>query len=455
MRQELKLKQRFNSAAHSQTTNIKARFCRIYSVAVILAILLSSKIARASDVESAFVSFEAQFAYATHYVDQKGAKSFAIGPCGNFATGFDKSSQKRANSRALASCNKSVANDAAFFSVKIKAKCVLFAEADNILLPGLWEPSKWQAPAIGVDKPLNTGSAFRYHGDKPTKGILLVLHGCDRNSGGIVNKVWGKYINSLGLSLFIPSSFADPRPEAICGVTPLKKRKESAEIMRIRLSQAIRNIERIKSENPSLPIFVWGHSEGSFVAMALESQVNGVILSGEECDAYGLPIATPENVPVLLIYGESDPFFNGVELPLTLKKLQKCAAFLGKRNYNIAIVKKSAHYIRPWRPEVAEAFSKFLTGTIIPPPTAAKHLLLPLSVEGEADMVDHKSRGKHKAIAVHSDGTFASYWDVDYKIDAENFAAFDCDFRRGVDPFITGEHTCSIQVVDDVVSPSK
>jgi dienelactone hydrolase len=429
--------------------------CRTFMLGAILAIVLNLQTALASKDEAPFVSFEAQFSYWTSYAKQGGFKSFAIGPYGSFATAFRGRTQKQANSNALASCSQNVAADARYFKVRIKSKCTIFAEGDNILLPELWGASKWQTPAVGPDKPLNTGRAFRFYGGKPVSGILLLLHGCDGTGGGIVGKVWGKYLNSLGFSMFMPNSFADPRPEAICGVTPLAKRKASAEIMQIRLSQTLRSIDRIKSENPGVPLFVWGHSEGAFVAMSLASQVSGVIVSGEECDAYALPIATPENVPVMFIYGESDPYFDGVDLPLTPRKVEKCRNFIGKRKLDVVLVKNAAHYLRPWRPEVAESFSRFLIGRKIPPPAQAQHLAINLSPEGISFMNEHKSFRKHKAIAAHPDGAIASFSDVDYRIDAENFAAFQCDFDRGVNPFIEGKHTCTIQIVDDKLSPTK
>ena len=424
-------------------------------IVAFLATILSFRTALASSDETLFMSFEAEFNYWTYYSKRPGVKAFAIGPFGNHATALQGGTQKQANSFALSACNRNVASDASYFHVKIKTKCVIFAEGDRLLLEAPWGSNGWQAPALGVDHPLLFGRVSRVHYEKPLKGIVIQLHGCDGLGGDLAAKVWGKYLNSLGFNFFGPNSFSDPRPEAICGVVPLSKRKVDVEIMRIRLAQTLRSIQQLKSEKPDVPIYVWGHSEGAFVAMALEAKVSGVILSGEECDAYALPFAIPESVPILFIYGDHDPYFNGVKLPLSQEKLAMCQKYIGNRKLDAVVVKNAAHFLRPWRPEVSEAFSRFLTGSKVALPLEAQHVSIDLSSEAKNFMIQYSKFGKHKAFAAHPDGTVESVSDVDYKTDAENFAAFQCDFDRGINPFVDGKHSCTLQDVDGVPSPAK
>jgi hypothetical protein len=405
--------------------------------------------------EEPFVSFVAELNYWTDYGKRPGAKAFAIGPYGNFSTAWQIGDQNKANASALASCNRSVAEDASRFHTKIKGKCVVFAEGDKLLRTAPWSGVGWQAPAIGPDHPLFSGRELGLHDAKPIRGILVQLHGCDGIGGDLAAKAWGKYLNSLRFNFFEPDSFAEPRPKGMCGNIALSERKTDDAIMRIRLAQTQRSIQELKSENPGVPIYIWGHSEGAFVAMALQTKVNGIILSGEECDAYGLPIAIPEEVPILFIYGEFDPYFAGVRLPLTQKKLAKCQKYIGNRKLDTVVVKNAAHFLRPWRQEVAEAFSRFLTGAKIAPLPEAQHLAVSLSSEGIGFMVKYSKLGKHKAFAAHPDGTFNSVSGVDYVVDAEHFAALQCDFDRGVNAFAEGKHSCTIQDVDGVASPTK
>ena len=427
---------------------------RTGSLALLLLVVgASQRGIAAPETGKTFLSFEAEVAYWSDYVRRGGAKAFAIGPFGAYGWSWSYRSQKEANKQALKTCQGTINKYALWYKQKIKGTCSIFAEGERAVLPAPWGKGLWQTPAEGPDLPLTKGVTYIYTAG-PAKGVVLALHGCDGLGAEAYNKVWATYFNSLKFNFFAPNSFADVRPGSICGGNDLALQEQESEIIRKRVAQTHRSIVELRKKFPGLPIYVWGHSEGSAVAKVLNAKVAGIIASGDICDRYGMPLPSPPGVPILFIFGENDSFSTDGKLPITPKSVARCKRYLGGRKLNAVIVKDAKHDIWPWRPEVAKAFSKFLTGAEVPLPAPPLRVAIELPGPPKAELPRYAAAGAHKAFAVHPDGAYSWVGDMGFATDAENWAAYDCGFVRYTNPFIDGKHSCTIQMLENVTSAS-
>jgi hypothetical protein len=420
------------------------------AVSLILCCLQEKSLAVEDNV---FAGIAAEYHYRTKYKNMKGYKAFAIGPNGSYGYSWGWKNAKDAAKGALKSCRE----DVAWWQKTVGAltgACRLLAQDNKLLVSNPWIGPEWQKPAVGEDIPLLKGRSSKYAGT-PAKGIVLHLHGCDGLGWDKYSEVWGAYFNALGFSFFAPNSLVEARPAAICGWAPPARARDQNSIIKLRIAQAQRTIAGLKKEYPGLPIFVWGHSEGSVVVRYLEAEVAGVILSGASCSADGLRIAAPASVSVLFMLGDSDPYVGGFKFPITAKAAQKCRKFTRSKNTKIVVVKNSKHEYWPWRPEIAKAMSEFI-GTepfkLAKPRPSEKLTLTSSQKTGKAL---YQASLDHKAFAANSRGAFSWSRNWDYVEDAQQFTLYDCANFDGMNVFKLSMHVCSLMSIDgkEVTAP--
>lgn len=415
---------------------------RILLAAGLIFLLYDGK-AFAADTE-AFLGFNAEYRYRTEYAGLKGHKAFAIGPQSVYGYSWGARSSKEAANMALKSCNAGVAKNRKYGT---SGKCLLLAVNSKLLIKDPWLGSVWQKPSTGEDIPLIKGAQSFYAG-RPARGIVLHVHGCDGLGWSRNAQIWGSYFNALGYNFFSPDSFAEPRPVAVCGEAMRTRARDQTIILKLRVAQTLRSIAELKKRYPGLPIYVWGHSEGSAVVKYIDAEVAGIIASGDECDAGGMRIAAPASVPVLYLFGENDPFVEGSKLPLTDKDMRKCRNYVRNKKTKVVIIKNSKHDIWPWRPEVAKAMSEFIGAepfTLARPRPAEKLVLSEMQISAKELYQRHRG---HKAFAANANGTFSWVSEWEFAEDARQFTLYDCARRDHMNVFKLSTHACSVIDID-------
>ncbi len=398
--------------------------------------------------QEAFVSFNAEYHYRSEYLGSKGPKAFAIGPLSAYGYSWQARSSKEAGNSALNFCNNWVAKQKKYGTY---GKCRLLSLDDKVLIKDPWIGSAWQKPAAGEDVPLLKGPKSVYvevYNGLPVQGIVLHIHGCDGLGGSKYSEIWGSYFNALGFSFFAPDSFAEPRPAAVCGDAWRARVRDQTVILKLRVAQTLRSIAELKKRYPGLPIYVWGHSEGSVIVKFLNADVAGIIASGDECDAAGKRIAAPASVPVLYLFGENDPFVEGSKLPLTDKEMQKCRKYARNKKTKIVIVKNNKHDIWPWRPQVAKAMSEFIGAKPFSLAQSQPARKFNLSGRQISEKALYKKSVGHKAFVVRENGTFSWAEKWDFAEDTEQYALYNCAHFDKINVFKLSKHVCSVIDVD-------
>lgn len=404
----------------------------------------------AADSE-AFLAFNAEYYYRTEYPGLKGHKAFAIGPRSVYGYSWGARSSKEAANTALKSCNEGVARLKKYGT---SGKCRLHAVDGKLLSKDSSIGLPWHEPATGEDIPLLKGAKSFHIGSTP-RGIVLQLHGCNGMGWNRYAEIWGAYFNAQGYDFFAPDSFSEPRPPEACGDASQRRARDQTIILKLRIAQTLRSIAELKKRYPGLPIYVWGHSEGSAIIKYINADVAGIIASGDECDAGGLRIAAPASVPVLYMFGDRDPFIEGSKLPLTDKDMLKCRKYVRNKKTKIVIIKNSKHDIWPWRPEVAKAMSEFIGAepfALAQSRPAAKLTLNEMQASAKALYLRHRG---HKAFAANANGTFSWVSEWEFAEDARQFTLYDCARRDHMNVFKLSTHVCSIVDVDgkDATAP--
>lgn len=405
--------------------------------------------------QEAFVGFNAEYYYRTHYSGLKGPKAFAIGPQGAYGYSWGARSSKEAANSAIKSCSSWVAKQEKHGTF---GKCGLLALDHKLLTKDPWIGSAWQKPAEGTDVPILKGAKSIYtevYGGPALQGILLFVHGCNGPAWSRNAEIWGSFFNALGYNFFAPDSFAESRPAEVCGDAWQARAKDQTIILKLRVAQTLRSIAELKKKYPGLPVYVWGHSEGSVVVKHIAAEVSGIIASGDECDAGGLKIAAPASVPVLYLFGENDPNIEGSKLPLRDKDMQKCRKYVRNKKTKIVIVKNNKHEIWPWRPEVAKAMSEFIGAKPFGLAKSRPAEKFALTAKQTAEKALYQKNAGHKAFAARSNGAFSWATQWDFVEDAQQFTLYDCAHADNINVFKLSTHVCSVISVDgkDVTAP--
>ena len=411
------------------------------SLLVASGILLAGNSARAD--ESKFPTLETEYYYRKVYLAKPAHKAFAVGLSGTFGTSWSYGSDKDASKNAIASCRKG------FARMKHKggpdSKCHVVAIGNKLIAKDALMMPDWQVAATGIDQPLSSGVRHLIPEGK-ARGIVLYVHGCGGMDSLIYNSTWGSFFNSLGLDFYAPNSFADKRPYAVCGNHEDNGLHLVSEVYRQRIAQTHRTIAKLRKDNPGKPIYLWGHSEGSLIVQAIEAKVDGIIVSGDECGVFGLPVAAPSAVPFLYVLGANDIYVEGMKYPFTEKSLSVCKKQMGKRKWSAAVVQNNGHAIWPWRETAAKAIAKFVGGTWRKTEPVSGETSLTKDTKLELGL--SKYRKRHSAFAADSMGHYAWSDDWEYQEDADLSALYQCASRKGANIFANARHECVLVGAD-------
>jgi hypothetical protein len=408
-----------------------------------LAVSLASTNARAD--EGKLPILEAEYYFRKVYPTLQKHKAMAVGLSGSFSASWDYGSDKEAAKHAVASCRKDFTRLTRRDGNE--SNCRLAVVGNKPLEEDVLSLASWQVAAPGIDQPLSKGERFLVPNGK-ARGILIYVHGCDGMASKEYNSTWGSFYNSLGLDYYAPDSFGDVRPRTVCGRQVDNGFHLTSEVYRLRIAQTHRTIEKLRKENPGKPIYLWGHSEGGLIVQAIEAKVAGIIVSGNECGVFNMPVAAASNVPFLYVLGAMDTYIDGVKYPFTEKSLQGCQKLMGKRKWKVAVIPDNGHTIWPWRETAAKAIAKFAGGTwrnIEPLPKTEKIEFTP-DIKRELEI--YRKNFGHKAFAVSPDGRFAWNRDMGYAEDAAQSALYECAKHHGVDIFAVGRHHCALIDID-------
>lgn len=407
------------------------------------AALLASTNARAD--EGKLPILEAEYYFRKVYPNLPKHKAMAVGDSGSFSASWNYGSDKEAAKHAVASCQKDFVRLTQRNGTD--SNCRLAVVGNKPLEKDIVSLASWQVAAPGIDQPLASGERFLVPNGE-ARGILIYVHGCDGMDTWQYNSAWGSFYNSLGLDYYAPNSFGDVRPRTVCGNHKDNGFHLVSEVYRLRIAQTHRTINMLRKEYPGKPIYLWGHSEGSLIVQAIEAKVDGIIVSGDECGVFGMPVAAAPNVPFLYVLGANDTAVEGMKYPFTEKSLQICQKLMGKRKWKVAVIPDNGHAIWPWRETAAKAIAKFVGGTwrkIEPLPKTEKIKLTP---DAKRELEVYRKNFGHKAFAVSPDGRFAWNRDMGYAEDAAQSALYECAKRHNVDIFATGQHRCALIDID-------
>lgn len=415
---------------------------------LLFSVLLSLSASRVS-ADTLFPDATVEYIYRVGYAGLKGHKALAFGPFGSFGYSFEWANRKGAEREALASCNKEEEKVRALeaASTKSAGKCVLLASGDKLMMQNPWIGPAWHEPLEGPDHPFEKGKLRHYLGSNQ-KGIVLHLHGCDGLGSDMVQKAYADFFVALGYSYFAPNSFGEPRPAAICGSYPPSKRMDRTLITKLRIAQTLRTIRELKSQYPGMPIYIWGHSEGAYIAKMLNVDVAGIIASGDACDVHGTRMNTKRSVPVMIINGENDPYHGNLTLPLTLGKMKACKRYGRNNKMQFVVLMNNNHSVYPWRKEFYEAVSKFLGVNDYKYPKFRVNEIFSLSENLTTELNNYQKTKMHRAFAATSKGNYAWAYDWEFKEDAEQYALFECADVDAVNMFKLETHHCHLIDVD-------
>jgi hypothetical protein len=416
-----------------------------FRISAIAMFLICAAIGYAQASETSKPTFVEEYFFRHAYNSKPNHKAMAIGRNGAFSVNWGNGNSKDAKLAAIANCRNNYAKQR--LNGVADGNCRLVAVDGKQLYEGATTLPDWQMPLAGEDKPLAQG----FRAVLPTKnsrGILLAVHGCDGMGHPTYNAAWGSFYNSLGLDYYVPNSFAETRPRPVCGNHVENGVELVSEVFRLRIAQTLRTIEKLHAANPGKPIYLWGHSEGSLIVQAIEADVAGIIVSGDECGVLNLPVGAAANIPFLYVLGADDKNVEGMRYPFSEKSMGICKKFMGKRKWSAVVIPRNGHIIHPWRAKGAAAIAKFVGGvyrTIDPLPATRK---ITLTKEAQTAFEAYRKMQNHRAFAADPSGDFnwAAGWD--YAEDVTQLTLFNCAKNNGYDIFALGYQHCALINVD-------
>ncbi|MFT3986057.1 alpha/beta hydrolase [Aestuariivirga sp.] len=369
-------------------------------------------------------------------------KVIVVGPGGYWQPNWSAATKQDATEKALQFCNEAAAQD--FPELKDKA-CRVLVEDNDFKLKFVTVGGGLNDIAKGDDIPLKAGPSWKPAG-KP-RGIVLFELGCNWLQGVSGWQIaWADFYTSLGYLVFMPDSFAEQRPEEVCG-TPKNRADDRTAIFKIRMAQARRSVATLRRQFPGLPIILQGHSEGGGVVQGLGTKVDGIIVTGAQCgfgNSFALNVA--KKVPLLVIAGSDDPFAASAKTSKSFSAY--CNNLIGNVKAETLSVAGHGHDVAPWWPGVSEALGKFLKAN----PVAISHNPEPSSERADDqsnDFLEYKTASPHKAWAQY--GTTRAYAaGAATGADAAEYALFSCDNLLKVNPYTTPnrQHVCKILDID-------
>jgi hypothetical protein len=420
----------------------RASLCFLFALLSLALLAPAATRAEETSAEKPFLSFVAEYKWRKVYPLLSGAKAMAVSPNGAIGFGYGKPAQADARTQALDTCN-------AFSQFIAKPgnaapECNVLAEDNNLILPINFEDMSWQMPAKGKDTPMRKGR--KHLAGKNSKGIILHVHGCNGMGDRIFSDVWGAYFNAMGFDFYTPDSFAEKRPKEVCGNMHEFPVEQVSTVWRLRVAQTQRTLADLRKANPGKPIYMWGHSEGGLIVQMIETDIAGIIVSGEECGVIGAPIAAAATVPLLYLWGEYDQYVNGVGYRITSDSTKQCASDYASHKPQFAILQGRSHIPWPWNQSVDQAFTTFLKTQVTQPSAIDRTKKINRLWKRTKPAKAYRKASNHKAAAINKSGTSYMVWGLDNEEDARQLALFGCTraTSKKTNVFRTGKHLCAV-----------
>ncbi|MBK1866179.1 alpha/beta hydrolase [Aestuariivirga sp. YIM B02566] len=329
---------------------------------------------------------DAEVIYRTEYPGLKRHKAMAIGPGGVWGNSYGYGSAAEAEKNAIKTCRAALRPK----SWGKSATCKLLARGNKFV---------WSTPFMGAsfdkalplpDVPLRGAVRF-WPKDPKLKGIVLALHGCSGPGNGVDAFVdsWFRFFQARGFLVIYPSSFDEQRPPSYCGWIAPENYRAFTEAVKFRAAQTRRTIAELRKSHPDLPLYIWAHSEGGYVAQVLDTKLSGIIIVGTVC-GISRPGAmlVPRSVPILHVYGELDDKVIDGTKTMTRKYVDKlCGPRYRGKGRSWVIADDADHLTSIWRQNVIDAVSRMIGQKSFGLAESKE----PLSLEGEARVAYEKS----------------------------------------------------------------
>jgi hypothetical protein len=405
---------------------------------------LSSGNTMAAD-DSLHVDAIAEFFALHNYQELKANKAIAIGPRGAWAHSAAQPNARLAEQKALAACQSQIRGS--WLGSRQKQKCVLFDS--NGKRTGLAEPIGVPYGTIpaGPDAPYLQGDFWPAQSNKP-RGIVLFLHGC----GGVKEvkglswmQGWIAFYRAAGYSVALPDSFAEKRDQPSCGSPGESGINRQTRNLKLRIAQTRRTLAGLRKSYPALKIYVHGHSEGSFIAQALDEHVAGVIITGGSCGFFGTPtkVGIFDSSRFLAIAGSKDVFARDAKGGDQYQDY--CRKVFRGSYLDTLFLPGVGHNPAPWRPAVATALSKLLDVEPVVLGRSKGDASAGVPTEFRSTYRQWKS---HKAFAIDGAGTVGAVGELDSQFDAEEAALVKCGLETGNNPYLSVDHIYKCFLVD-------
>lgn len=414
---------------------------------VLVAILLSSlpSAGTAATDNALHIDAIAEYFSLHSYQTLQTNKAIAIGPGGAWAHAEGESSAKQAEQKALARCQAQIRGSR--FASHRKQKCVLFDS--NGKRTGLANPVGIPFGTVpeGPDLPYLKGDFWPAENDQ-RRGIVLFLHGCGdiKETKGLSRlQAWFSYYRAAGYSVALPDSFAETRDSPSCGPPGENGINRQTRNLKLRVAQTRRTLAGLRKNYPGQKIYVHGHSEGSFVAQALDEEVAGVIITGGACGFFGPPstVGLAETTRFLAIAGSKDEFN---KLAKDASQYQReCRKVFGGPYLETLFLPGAGHTPGIWNPEITKSVSKLLDVE----PVIMKRRKAEANAEVPADVkTPYRQWKRHKAVALDSQGSLGAVGELESQFDAEESALVKCNLSAGINPYLAADDTYRCFLVD-------
>jgi pimeloyl-ACP methyl ester carboxylesterase len=392
--------------------------------------------------ENKLVDIRAEYFW--RFIHATAANHKAIATANNGAVGYayGMGAEAEANRLALEYCNER----SKFIALKKPPilPCEIMSTGDSWKLASAKVDPDWQKPTSGKDATMRKG---RKHVIKGSKAIILLVHGCNGLGDRIFTDVWGAYFNALGYDLYAPDSFAVKRPKEVCGMVDDFPPEQISTVWRLRIAQTQRNLADLRAANPGKPIYLFGHSEGGLIVQMVETDVAGIIVSGEECGVFGAPVAAARTVPLLYVWGEFDQYLNGMGFRISEDSGRKCETLMPTHKPRFAVLPGRSHIPWPWNVKVNEAIASFLgeKPVNLPKQQAANKKAFANWKRTKKDK-RYRTAAPHRASAINKNGTSYMVWGLDNEEDAKELALFGCTraTSKKSNVFKTAQHLCTV-----------
>ena len=291
---------------------------------------------------------------------------------------------------------------------------------------------------------------------EPEKGIVLHLHDCH----GLIPTgwidAWFGHFERSGYKVYAPDSFAQKRRRRACS-WPYPALES---IYRLREAQTGRALAVIRKDHPGMPVYVWGHGEGAWLASRLKSDLAGVVTTGAIC-GYGRrgAVSLKEDIPVLALVG--DPRADRLlrrELRYKRRKSVAgvCSAPFAADNRTWQSEEGAGQIAGPWDPRVRAAVNTVIPirqdyAGVLPEENKAGAAGLRIGTAGRREFRrDYLRSAPRKAFAIGPFGYYGFSTDWGSDRDAAIDALYRCNrvLQRNV---TTGRRQCAIYALNDSI----